>query len=97
MRDHLVIHHRVNAGQGNAQPVQHYLLRQNRLSAASVSRDMRPKAVTRVDSRSEALKKVGRCFICLRRGHISRTCQSRIKCLNCRGRHHVAICSAMTD
>ena len=53
--------------------------------------------VTRVDSRREALKKVGRCFICLRRGHIARTCQSRIKCLNCRGRHHVAICSAMTD
>ena len=53
------------------------------------------QAVTGVDSRREVLRKTGRCYICLRKGHVSRSCQSRIKCLNCKGRHHVAICSAV--
>ena len=54
------------------------------------------QAVTGVDSRREILRKTGRCYVCLRKGHVSRSCQSRIKCLNCKGRHHVAICSAVT-
>ena len=48
--------------------------------------------VTTTESRRETLRKTGRCYICLGRGHVSRTCRSRIKCLSCRGRHHVAIC-----
>ena len=51
------------------------------------------QAVTGIDSRREVLRKTGRCYICLRKGHVSRTCRSRIKCLTCHGRHHVAICS----
>ena len=51
------------------------------------------QTVTGIDSCCEVLRKTGRCYICLRKGHVSRSCHSRFKCLNCRGRHHVAICS----
>ena len=51
------------------------------------------QAVTGINSRREVLRKTGRCYICLRKGHVSHSCHSRIECLNCRGRHHVAICS----
>lgn len=50
------------------------------------------RTITGVESRREVLRKTGRCFICLGRGHVSRNCRSRIKCLTCKGRHHVAIC-----
>ena len=45
------------------------------------------------DARREALRSTGRCYVCLGKGHVSRNCRSRVKCLNCRGRHNVAICS----
>ena len=40
------------------------------------------KTVTSISARKEILKKVGRCFICLKRNHISKDCSSRMKCLN---------------
>ena len=43
------------------------------------------RTVVGVESRREALQKTGRCYICLGRGHVSRTCRSRIKCLSCKG------------
>ena len=48
---------------------------------------------THPDARRQILQKAGRCFICLRRGHISRECHSNAKCFKCGGRHHVSICS----
>ena len=50
------------------------------------------RTVTGIESRRETLRKTGRCYICLGRGHLTRNCHSRIKCLSCKGRHHVAIC-----
>jgi hypothetical protein len=50
------------------------------------------RIVSQVEDRKQLLMKTGRCFICLRRGHLSRDCQSSIKCSKCRGRHHVSIC-----
>jgi hypothetical protein len=44
------------------------------------------------DARKQSLRRAGRCFICLRRNHISRNCRSSMKCSNCKGRHHVSIC-----
>ena len=41
----------------------------------------------------QALRKAGRCFVCLRRGHISRECRSHVRCPKCGGKHHVSICS----
>eukprot|EP00731_Ephydatia_muelleri_P025526 Em0017g609a len=52
------------------------------------------QTVTGVESRRESLQRTGRCFVCLGKGHISRNCRSRIKCLSCKGRHHVAVCSS---
>ena len=45
-------------------------------------------------NRKNILMKSGKCFICLRVGHRSFKCFSKAKCKNCKGRHHVAICSA---
>ena len=53
--------------------------------------------ITQPDARKRALQKSGRCFVCLRRGHISRECRSNMKCSKCNGRHHVSICSKSTD
>lgn len=50
------------------------------------------KTVTDVQARKDLLKKYGRCFVCLRRDHISRNCPSKSKCHNCNGKHHVSIC-----
>ena len=50
--------------------------------------------VTNAAARKEILLKQGRCFVCLRRSHISHNCPSRIKCFKCGGRHHVSICTS---
>ena len=48
--------------------------------------------VTQIDARKQILKGSGRCFCCLRKGHISRECRSPRKCPKCAGRHHISIC-----
>ena len=45
------------------------------------------------ESRKQILKKKGKCFLCLRSGHLSRSCQSSVKCFKCQGAHHVSICN----
>ena len=50
------------------------------------------RTVVGVDSRREALRRSGRCYTCLGRGHLSRNCRSKVRCLSCQGRHHVAVC-----
>ena len=49
--------------------------------------------VKQIEARKQILRKSGRCFICLRRGHIGRECRSRSRCGNCSGRHHASICA----
>ncbi len=46
-----------------------------------------------VEDRKRILRRSGRCFVCLRRGHIGRDCRSRLKCSRCGARHHVSICA----
>lgn len=46
-----------------------------------------------VEDRKQILRKSGRCFVCLRRGHISRECRSRSRCSKCSVRHHVSLCA----
>ena len=48
--------------------------------------------VTDVAQRKNILKKAGRCFLCLKRHHLSRNCRSPVNCVRCNGRHHTSIC-----
>ena len=50
--------------------------------------------VTNVSERKDILKKQGRCFICLKRSHIARNCDSKRSCSNCSQRHHSSLCMA---
>ena len=53
--------------------------------------------VTNIDARKDVLRKSGRCFICLRRNHISRACRSNARCYKCGGCHHISICSPQQE
>ena len=48
--------------------------------------------VTSPESREQTLKRKGKCFLCLKTGHLSRSCQSSVKCFKCQGSHYVGIC-----
>ena len=49
-------------------------------------------AVPIVEARKQSLRRSGRCYVCLRRNHISRSCRSSMKCSRCGGKHHNSIC-----
>ena len=49
--------------------------------------------VESIDERKRILRSAGRCFMCLRRGHLARQCNSKSRCYSCGGRHHGSICS----
>ena len=51
------------------------------------------KVVTKLDARKQILLRAGRCFGCLRKGHISRECSSTGRYSRCGGDHHISICS----
>ena len=53
--------------------------------------------ITDAAARKELLRKSGRCFVCLKRHHLSRDCRSNFNCKKCRGRHHVSICVRTTS
>ena len=48
--------------------------------------------ITEVGARKDVLRKAGRCYVCLRKNHLSKECRSNQNCRLCRGRHHVTIC-----
>jgi hypothetical protein len=48
--------------------------------------------VKTMNERKAILKKAGRCFRCLYRGHNARDCRGPRNCRNCNGRHHQSIC-----
>ena len=50
------------------------------------------KIVTDVTQRKAILRKAGRCFICLKRHHMSRDYRSLISCSLYSGRHHTSLC-----
>ena len=52
------------------------------------------RVVTDHEKRKQLLLKGGRCFICLKKGHLSRDCWSSRGCYNCGGRHHSSICKS---
>ena len=48
--------------------------------------------VTDIRTCKQMLRSNGRCFNCLHKGHISRSCRSTTRCQQCSGRHHSSIC-----
>ena len=52
------------------------------------------RKVMSVDEKKRLLREAGRCFVCLRRGHIVRQCTSKGRCPHCQGRHHGSICTS---
>lgn len=52
--------------------------------------------VTSISARRELLRKNGRCYVCLKKNHISRDCTSTTRCFKCGNksgkRHHPSIC-----
>ena len=50
--------------------------------------------VVDVEAQKQALRRSSRCYICLRRNHIARKCRSNIKCTECDGGHHIAVCQS---
>ena len=52
--------------------------------------------IREVEARWQILKASGRCFLCLKKGHMSRRCQSSNKCNHCKGTHHVSLCHKKT-
>lgn len=51
------------------------------------------KTVTDAQKRKEILRKEGRCYVGLKKHHLSRDCPSQNKCFKCNGRHHISICT----
>ena len=42
--------------------------------------------------RKNILKKEGRCFLCLQKGHVIKDCKMNYSCNKCSKRHHISIC-----
>ena len=54
---------------------------------------VRCNVITDVKARKSLLLKQGRCFICLKKSHIARDCQSTTRCFKCQGQnHHASVC-----
>ena len=49
--------------------------------------------VTEAQARRQSLQRSGRCFTCLRRGHVSQECCSNSRCHKCGSKHHVSLCT----
>ncbi|XP_055589846.1 uncharacterized protein LOC129742027 [Uranotaenia lowii] len=49
-----------------------------------------------IEDKDKLVRRQQLCRNCLRKGHQSRTCQSKSSCRKCRGRHHSQLCSQDT-
>ena len=50
--------------------------------------------VKNVSEHKQLLIKFGRCFSCIRKGHLSKDCRANLTCKFCKGKHHSSFCSA---
>ena len=51
--------------------------------------------ITDISARRAILRKKGRCFACLKSGHIVRHCPSKFKCPKCGNNHHISLCEGI--
>ena len=45
-------------------------------------------------TRKNIARKYGRCFLCLFKGHRASNCSNKVRCRNCNGSNHIALCEA---
>ena len=50
--------------------------------------------ITDLGRRKQILMRSGRCFVCLKKGHISKECRSPRGCSSCGKRHHSSLCGS---
>ena len=50
------------------------------------------KILTEPSARKAHLRKLGRCFVCLKPGHVSKYCRSKSFSCTCGGTHHKSLC-----
>ena len=55
------------------------------------------KEVTSIAERKQLIRKYGRCFICIRKGHIATNCKSNYTCGIRGGSHHRSICEGRAE
>ena len=48
--------------------------------------------ITNVKERKHRLIEQRRCFVCLKKNHVSKNCKSNLRCRKCNKRHHTSIC-----
>ena len=48
--------------------------------------------ITDIKTRKAIISNKGRCFKCIRTGHLSKMCHSNIVCYSCKDNHHAALC-----
>ena len=53
--------------------------------------------ITSVEARHGLLRKFAHCFICLKKGHVSKNCDSKYKCNKCSSWHHILICGNLKE
>lgn len=78
----------LHAAEGKAQPSCTYCKQQHTSTNCHV--------VTNRAARQDILRKQGRCFICLRKNHLARDCESKGSCFKCSRRHHVSLCDNLS-
>ena len=45
-------------------------------------------------TRKNIARQYGRCFLCLFKGNRASNCNNKVRCKNCNGSHHIALCEA---
>ena len=55
------------------------------------------RRVTDIKQRKDILRKNGRCYICIRRGHVARQCKFNYLCVKCSKKHHICDSEAHKD
>ncbi len=53
------------------------------------------KKVTDLNARKTLIKRYGRCYSCIKKGHKATNCRMKIVCRHCHGKHHSSLCCKM--